>query len=392
MEYNAEIPLRMLHLEDSPLDAEIIRERLIDAGISIKTDWAINEQEFTSFLQNGRYDLILADYHLPCFDGTAALRLAQSLCSRTPFICVSGAIGEEKAVEMLKQGATDYVLKSRLDKLPLAIQRALDEVRERTARLLAENELEQMNKNLEARVAEVVGELRHKDQLLIQQSRLAAMGEMIGNIAHQWRQPLNNIALIIQNVQFEYDSDTITREEIDAEINTAMEIIMQMSHTIDDFRNFFREDKEKHEFFISKAANRVLTMISATLNNNNIEANIECDDDVTAIGYQNEYAQVLLNIISNSCDAVHERKVSNPRIFIRISRENERSVMYIRDNCGGIPDDIMPKIFDPYFTTRGPDRGTGIGLYMAKVIIEQNMGGSLTACNVEGGAEFRIEV
>lgn len=254
------------------------------------------------------------------------------------------------------------------------------------------SELEQLNNNLEARVTEVVGELRRKDQILIQQSRLAAMGEMIGNIAHQWRQPLNNVGLIIQNVQLEYDSGTLTREGMDDSISEAMKVIVQMSQTIDDFRNFFREDKEKRGFFISKAVNRALTLVSPSLGNNNIQVKIETDDEVTAIGYQNEYAQVLLNIISNSREAMIERNVPDPCIFIRITRENDRSVLYIRDNCGGIPDDILPKIFDPYFTTRGPDRGTGIGLYMAKVIIEQNMDGRLTARNVDGGAELRIEV
>ena len=119
---------------------------------------------------------------------------------------------------------------------------------------------------------------------------------------------------------------------------------------------------------------------------------IESSDEVVAIGYESEYGQVLLNIITNANDAAKESKVPHPHVTISIARENQHSVLYIRDNCGGIPDEILPKIFDPYFTTRGPDRGTGIGLYMSKVIIEQNMAGKLTARNVDGGAEFRIEV
>jgi C4-dicarboxylate-specific signal transduction histidine kinase len=113
---------------------------------------------------------------------------------------------------------------------------------------------------------------------------------------------------------------------------------------------------------------------------------------VIVTGYPGEYAQVLLNIISNASEEFGERSVTDPRIFIRITTENGRSAVYIRDNCGGIPVEIMPKIFDPYFTTREPDKGSGIGLYMSKVIIEQNMGGRLTASNVDCGAEFRIEV
>jgi C4-dicarboxylate-specific signal transduction histidine kinase len=119
---------------------------------------------------------------------------------------------------------------------------------------------------------------------------------------------------------------------------------------------------------------------------------LEEDDAVIAFGYQNEYAQVLLNILSNAREACIERDIAAAHIHIRVTSEKGSSVVYIRDNCGGIAEDVMPKIFDPYFTTRAPDKGTGIGLYMSIVIIEQNMGGSLTARNSEDGVEFRLAV
>ncbi|MBT0665931.1 PAS domain S-box protein [Geobacter pelophilus] len=140
-EMQRERPLRILHLEDSPRDAELIRERLIDAGFSLQLDWAASELKFASLLQRGGYDLVLADYLLPGFEAPAALSLVNALAPGLPFIVVSGAVGEEKAVELLKLGATDYVLKDRLDKLPLAIERALDEIGEQKARRRAEEEL-----------------------------------------------------------------------------------------------------------------------------------------------------------------------------------------------------------------------------------------------------------
>ncbi len=264
-----------------------------------------------------------------------------------------------------------------------------EEVAEREA---SQDELERLNRFLEERVDKAVSDLRRKDQMLIQQSRLAAMGEMINNIAHQWRQPLNNIGLIIQNLQISFDSGTISREEMESEIGKAMSVIMHMSRTIDDFRNFFREDKEKQSFYVNRAVNRALEFVSAALWNRGIQVEIEAEQEIAVTGYPSEYAQVLLNIINNASEVCAERCIVNPRIVIRITRENERSLVCIRDNCGGIPDDIMPKIFDPYFTTRDPDKGSGIGLYMSKVIVEQNMGGRLTARNVDGGAEFSIEV
>lgn len=264
-----------------------------------------------------------------------------------------------------------------------------EEVSEREA---TQDELERLNQSLEERVVSAVKDLRLKDQMLIQQSRLAAMGEMINNIAHQWRQPLNNIGLIIQNLQLSYESGTISHDEMESETRKAMAVIMHMSRTIDDFRNFFREDKEKQVFYINSAVRRALEFVSAAVENRGMRVTISADQDVAVTGYPSEYSQVLLNVIANACEACAERCVHDPCIDIVATVENGRSVVYVRDNCGGIPDEIMPKIFDPYFTTREPDKGSGIGLYMSKVIIELNMGGSLTARNLNGGAEFRIEV
>ena len=385
-------PLRLLIVEDSLDDVRLLMRELTKNGYDLESEGVDTPEAMHSALATREWDLVVSDFVMPRFSGLDALRMLKESGIDIPFIIVSGKIGEETAVEAMRAGAHDYIMKGNIARLVPAIQQELLDAEIRRKRRQADQELELLRKTLEARVIEMVADLRRKDQTLIQQSRLAAMGELIGNIAHQWRQPLNNVGLIIQNLQIEYNSGTLTCEGMDRDINEAMETIMRMSHTIDEFRNFFREDKGKHGFFIRSALNSTMTLISQNLRNQNIKVEIEDDGDVTTIGYQNEYAQVLLNIISNSREAGIERKISHPHILVRVTRENGFSVLYIRDNCGGIPDDVMPKIFDPYFTTRGPDRGTGIGLYMSKVIIEQNMDGHLTACNVDGGAEFRIEV
>ena len=253
-------------------------------------------------------------------------------------------------------------------------------------------QLESLNRSLELRVSEALSELRQRDQLLIQQGRLAAMGEMINNIAHQWRQPLNNIGLIVQNLRICYEAGDLSTDEMNCEVTKTMGLIMHMSNTIDDFRNFFRLDKDKQELRISTVVKRSLDFLSASLKDHNINVCLDVEEDVTAIGYQNEYGQVLLNILANAKDALLERKIPEPCIAIHVRKEGDRSVVTIRDNGGGIAENVLPKIFDPYFTTKEPNKGTGIGLYMSKVIIEQNMGGSLTAKNVADGVEFRIEI
>ncbi len=268
-----------------------------------------------------------------------------------------------------------------------------DEIAERQAvqEDLADKQsmLEALNRTLEMRIEAAVKELRQKDQALIQQNRLAAMGEMINNIAHQWRQPLNIIGLIAQGLP-EYKD--LSQAELDHEVEKIMGVIMQMSQTIDDFRCFFRQDKEKIRFTANQAVAKAVEFISPSLNDKGISISIIEQSEVSVFGYSNEYSQVLLNILGNAKDVLGERNKAEPRIEISISRADDRSVVTITDNGGGISPDVMPRIFDPYFTTKENMQGTGIGLYMSKIIIEQNMWGSLSAENFEDGVAFRIEV
>ncbi len=410
--------MKILIVDDNADDRNILRHYLAHVALVILE--AVNGEEGLVIATAELPDLIISDALMPKVDGFEFLREVRrsTVLRDTPFIFYSAVYTGNKDKELaLSLGADAFMvkpleaeeflrqLKSLLEKLDRTKERPVSELLEEDEKFLKiysqmvaakleekVRDLELLHKNLESRVAELVADQRRKDQILIQQGRLAALGEMIGNIAHQWRNPLNNVALIIQNLQLEYDSGTLTPDDMHREAREAMEVILYMSQTINDFNNFFREDKEKLKFSINEAVNRALGVVSANLKNHNIMVKIDNATEVSVVGYQNEYAQVLLNIISNSREACIERHVTDPCLFLHIVREGGRSVLYIRDNCGGIPDDVLPKIFDPYFTTRGPDRGTGIGLYMSKVIIEQNMGGELSARNVEHGAEFRIAV
>jgi C4-dicarboxylate-specific signal transduction histidine kinase len=249
--------------------------------------------------------------------------------------------------------------------------------------------LESLNRTLEGRIDAAVNELRQMDQTLIQQSRLAAMGEMINNIAHQWRQPLNVIGLLVQGLP---DCKERSPEDLDREIERIMEVILHMSQTIDDFRYFFRQDKIKTRFSANQAVRKTVDFVIPSLEDKGISITIRELNEVSVFGYSNEYAQVLLNLLSNAKDVLVERNVANPAIVISISGQAECSVVTITDNGGGISIEILPRIFDPYFSTKESSHGTGIGLYMSKIIIEQNMGGRLTARNIDDGVVFCIEV
>jgi C4-dicarboxylate-specific signal transduction histidine kinase len=272
--------------------------------------------------------------------------------------------------------------------------------------LRTQKELRDLNRELENRVRErtaalevetaerlrAIEDLREKDRVMIRQNRQAAMGEMINCIAHQWRQPINTLSLIIQTISEIHKAGDLTGECLESMEHQAVELIRHMSETIDDFRNYFKPDKEKVPFSIAQAVSRSINLVRESMKFGNITVEFEVTADPVINGYPNEYSQVLFNILTNAKDAFSENHVAEPKITVATGSEHGRSVVTITDNAGGIPENIFDKIFEPYFTTKGPDKGTGIGLFMSKSIIEKNMGGTISARNTGEGAEFRIEV
>jgi len=246
-------------------------------------------------------------------------------------------------------------------------------------------QLKELNDQLEIKVASGVNEIRSKDELLAQQSKLASMGEMIGAIAHQWRQPLNELSINIQNLDDDYEDGLIDEKFIDEFIQDNNRVISFMSNTIDDFRNFFRVDKTKEIFSIKEAITQTLSIQGAQLKSHDIEIDIN-GDDFKINGFKSEFQQVILNIINNAKDALVANEIQNAKIDVLL----EGKTITIKDNAGGIPKEILDRIFEPYFTTKEQGKGTGMGLYMSSVIIKDNMNGSLEVKNLDDGAEFSI--
>lgn len=257
-----------------------------------------------------------------------------------------------------------------------------------TARKEAEANLQQLNETLEQRVKEEVEKNREKDHLLMRQSRLAAMGEMIGNIAHQWRQPLNGLTLLLVNLRDARAYNELSQAYLEDTVHKAEQLIHAMSATIDDFRNFFQPNREKLPFTLEQAVRDAITMVEASFREHAIEIVVSVADKGRTLGFRNEYAQAVTNMLGNAKDAILAGGVKNGRVEISISCRNDQGYVIIRDNGGGVPQEIMGKIFDPYFTTR--EKGTGVGLYMSKMIIENNMDGSIEVRNAGEGAEFVI--
>jgi PAS domain S-box-containing protein len=280
---------------------------------------------------------------------------------------------------------------------------------------LSRRKLEELNQNLEVQVEQETRLRLEKECLLVQQSRLAAMGEMIGAIAHQWRQPLNSVAAVVQDLGDAQAFGVLDKAYLNRGIEAAMSQINFMSKTIDDFRNFFRPEKEKRVFDVKQAAAEVLKMLSPQLTAHRISCRITCTvhgmtftdfsapirscGEMQLLGYENEMKQVYLNLVANAKDAILERREQanaqpeeQGQIALEFARQGEKILIRVLDNGAGIPKGVLDRVFEPYFTTKEQGRGTGIGLYMSKMIVEGNMGGRISARNVDDGAEFTIEV
>ena len=261
----------------------------------------------------------------------------------------------------------------------------------------SQEELSLLNKNLEKKVEQEVAlkikkenEAKEKERILVHQSKLASMGEMIGSIAHQWRQPLTQLSSVLVLVELKYERGKLTLKELRESIHQSQEQIEFMSKTIDDFRNFFKPNKQKDFFSPYKSVQSALSLISSSFENYNIKVNLKFEDEVLINGYESEFSQVILNILSNSKDAFIEKQIANPIITVTISKEDKNSKIVLCDNAGGINLIPIEKVFEPYVTTKHASSGTGIGLYMSKNIIEKSMNGSLSVSNNKNGVCFEI--
>ncbi len=270
-----------------------------------------------------------------------------------------------------------------------AVPHVLNICRDITELKRTETELLHLNEILELRVSqEVERNLKH-EHMLIQQSRMAAMGEMIGNIAHQWRQPLNSLGMLLFNIKDAYQFNTLDAAYLDQAVADGSRMVQKMSTTISDFANFFRPDKEMKIFSMLAQIKEAIALVESSFQNSNISIHIDAPHVLRLLGFPNEYSQVLLNLLTNAKEAilVHNQPYAG-RVEIVLTAQDGQGCVSVCDNGGGVPEEILDRIFDPYFSTK--ERGSGIGLYMSKMIIERNMNGRITAKNIDGGAKFSV--
>ncbi len=245
-----------------------------------------------------------------------------------------------------------------------------------------------------------ITDIKRKENLLSEQTKLAAMGEMLGNIAHQWRQPLNIISITSSSTKLKKEMSLLTDKMLIDALKLISETTEHLSNTIDVFKDFLKEDKEKYLFNLTQNINNNISLIETILNENHIRLDLNLDNDIYIYNFANEFSQALINILHNASDAIDSKLKETDLRIIRITTKqiNDELIIEIIDNAGGIDKEIINKIFEPYFTTKHQYQGTGLGLYMTHKIIQSSMKGKISVKNDKfifedkeyKGAHFKI--
>jgi len=256
----------------------------------------------------------------------------------------------------------------------------------------AQYSLQVLNGNLEIQVQSHIEKNRQQEMILFQQSRHAQMGEMISMIAHQWRQPLNVLSLLAQNIVFKYKLRKLDDAVMDEFKDDSMRQILQMSKTIDDFRDFFKPDKSPRVFDIKQQLAHTVEMVRPIVAAHGIELSFTAEEGLQVESFPNEFGQSIINIFNNAKDVLLESCGDHIKMITVEAKKGEDGfiIVSIEDNGGGIDDIVMPYIFEPYFSTKGAKHGTGLGLYMTKMIVEEHMQGRINVANTDAGARFEI--
>jgi len=255
-------------------------------------------------------------------------------------------------------------------------------------------ELEELNEKLEDRVFEAVKKIREHEEMLLFQSKSAIMGEMLEMIAHQWRQPITSIGMISNNMLFNIvisEDENLDKDLFKEELEDINKQIKYLSSTIDDFRSFFKESKTKEKVLVNDILQKSISLTKKQLEQNSIDIEVKSTcSDLVICTYKNELTQVLLNLIHNSKDAFETQEIENKQIIINSFTQDKKLIIEVKDNAGGIDKNVMTKIFQPYFSTKKDKNGTGLGLYMSKIILQKHLSSEIAVVNQDNGALFSI--
>jgi len=371
----------ILIVDDTPDNIEVLTHILKD---EYRIKAALDGQSAINLAQKEPHpDMILLDIMMPKMDGYEVCSRLKSIKSTAniPIIFVTAMDGSHDEEKGLKTGAVDYITKPISPSITLA-------------RVKTQLELYEQRKNLELLVQQETEKRLESERLLLRQSRLAAMGEMMSVIMHQWTQPLSSISVINSTLEIGAELEKITNEDIIRQTKKISETIAFMKETMNDFRDYFKPDKKRRFFNLHDEVKIITTIMNPILVDKSIKLNIDIEKDMMLYGFSSEFKQVILNLISNAKDALGEKLKKGDfeaQISIIGKREGQINIIEVSDNGEGINLESIERIFDDYFSTK-EDAGTGIGLSMSKMVIEEQMNGKIYAKNGTIGARFIIEL
>jgi len=381
LEYSKQLTLLYVEDEDN------IREETknILENMFCTTITAVDgEDGLKKFQQNPHIDLILTDINMPKVNGIDMIKKIRSQNTQIPILVLSAHSDVNYFIDTIKLGIDGYILK------PIEIKQLFYSIEKVTHKISLQKENEEYKHNLELKVEEEIQKREYQEKILMHQSKLAAMGEMMDAVAHQWKQPLNIINMRIDMLQYDFEDNIIDDKYIDEFIGKFKFQMKHIVNTLDEFRDFFRPNKVSKEFKISKSIDSTLLLVSDEFIKNKIEFIKNIKDDGVIYGNENDFKHLILNIINNSKDAFNENNIQDREININLFKNDETITLEIYDNAGGIPNNVIDNIFNANVTTKEEGTGTGIGLYMSKQIASKHSG-KLYVQNIENGAKFIFE-
>lgn len=378
--------LKIMYVEDDEGERESvyhILKRLSDDVIVAK-DGKEGVEKYIS----QKPDLLIVDIIMPVMNGLDMVREIKKSNSYEPVIFLSASTDVKHFSEAVNLNADGFVLK------PLSFESLLSVLEKTVDNINARKLAEEYKKELEERVTQEVVKNIETIKMLKQQAKLAQMGEMIGAVIHHWRQPLSIINQLAQDISDTYRYGEMDEQYVDKATEKISYQVRYMFDNIEDLRSFFKPDKTKKEFSLIHIFEAVLTLMKNHFLVNGIEIDVaEKQKNINLFGYSDEFKQVVINLLSNSKDAfLRNPDIKNKKVFVEIAEDADFVTVLVKDNAGGIDEELMDHIFEAYYTTKTGVEGAGIGLFISKVIIENSFSGSIDVRNVDNGAEFLIKI
>ncbi len=373
--------VRVLYVEDD----YVLREDTLGV-FSIffnHLDIAIDGVDGLNHFNSNKYDLIITGIDMPNMNGIEMITNIRKISKDITILIISA--DTKHFVDVIKLGVDGYILK------PVEIKQFTDVIQKVIEKLKNKQELYEYKNHLERKVKEEISKRQESEKTLIQQSKLAAMGEMMDAVAHQWKQPISIIKMHTDMIGYDFEDGNINQIYVNKYQTNVFNQIDHITNTLNEFRSFFRPNKEIVPFYIKHSINSILVLIKDEFIKNKINIEVKIENDFTIDGIDNEFKHVILNIINNSKDAFNENNIKDKKIIITAKNDTITKQLEIQDNAGGIPEYIIDDIFKANVTSKAKGKGTGIGLYMTKQIIEK-YNGTIKVENIKNGAIFTLNL